>query len=116
MNKTENKEVTSSCLRYICPDNWNNQKKMANPIDAEEIVEAIKNGKVVEIINAVIEGPFILKYTNVDENVTIQGTSIRGQVDWSYAAFKQMLKLENSTFETDATFTGITVEKRYFAG
>ena len=114
MNETENKEVTPSLLRYICPDNWSDQKKVANPIDAEEIVEAIKDGKVVEIINAVIEGPFILKYTNVEENITIQRTRIRGQVDWSYSAFKQMLKLENSTFETDATFTGIIVEKDIF--
>ncbi|MCK4937787.1 MAG: pentapeptide repeat-containing protein [Methanosarcinales archaeon] len=114
MNEIENKEVTHSLLRYICPDDWSEQKKVANPIDAEEIVEAIKDGKTVEIINAMIEGPFILKYINAEGKITIQRTKFRGQVDWSYAAFKQVLNLENSTFETDATFTGITVEKDIF--
>ncbi len=114
MDETEYKKETPFLLEYIYPDDWSAEKKEERPIDAEEIVEAIKNGKVVEIINAVIEGPFILKYTNVEENITIQRTMIRGQVDWSYAAFKQMLNLENSTFETDVTFTGITVEKDIF--
>jgi len=114
MNEIENKEVTHSLLRYICPDDWSDQKKEANPIDAEEIVEAIEDGKTVEIINAVIEGAFMLKHINIDGKITIQRTKIRGQVDWSYAAFKQVLNLENSIFEIDATFIGIMVEKDIF--
>jgi len=114
MNETKKKEVTPSLLRYICPDNWSDQKKVANPIDAEEIVEAIKDGKVVEIINAVIEGPFILKSVNVESEVSIQRTKIRGPLDWSYATFKRVLNFENSIFEADATFKAITVEKDIF--
>ena len=108
------KEVTSTSLKYICPDNSSETEKEANPITAEEIVDAIKSGKNIEIINAVIEGAFILKHINIDGKITIQRTKIKGQVDWSYAAFKQVLNLENSTFETDATFTGIMVEKDIF--
>lgn len=114
MNETENKEVTPSLLRYICPDYWSDQKKVANPIDAEEIVEAIKDGKEVEIINAVIEGPFILRSVNVESEVSIQRTKIRGSLDWSYSTFKRVLNFENSIFETDATFKAVTVEKDIF--
>jgi uncharacterized protein YjbI with pentapeptide repeats len=110
----EKKEVTSHILRYILPDDYSEAEKEAQPIDAEEIVEAIKDGKAVEIINAVIEGHFILNSVNVKSNVTIQRTKIRGSVDWSYAAFKQVLHLENSIFETDATFTATTIDKDIF--
>jgi hypothetical protein len=114
MNETKNKEVTPSLLKYVCPDNWSDQKKEANPIDAEEIVEAIKDGKEVEIINAVIEGSFILRSLNVESEVSIQRTKIKGPLDWSYATFKRVLNFENSIFETDATFKAVTVEKDMF--
>ncbi|KKG17064.1 hypothetical protein EO98_18460 [Methanosarcina sp. 2.H.T.1A.6] len=111
MNETANKEVTPSLLRYIYPDDWDYKKKEENPIDAEEIVEAIKNGKEVEIINAVIEGPFILKSVNVESKVSIQQTKIRGPLDCSYSTFKKVLSFENSIFETDATFISVLVNK-----
>jgi len=104
------KEETSKSLKYILPDNCSETEKEANPIAAEEIVEAIKCGNNIEIINRVIEGPFILKHINVEGKITIQKTNIKCQVDWSYATFKQVLNLENSTFKKDATFTGIIVE------
>jgi hypothetical protein len=64
----------------------------------------------------VIEGPFILKSVNVEGEITINNTTIKGQIDWSYATFKRVLNLENSIFEfeTDATFTAVTVEKDIF--
>ena len=114
MSEEEKKEVTPSVLRYILPDDWSEEKKEANPITAEEVVEAIKDGKKVEIINAVIEGPLILKSVNVEGEVTIQRTKIRGPIDWSYATFKRVLNLEDSIFETDATFTAVTIEKDIF--
>jgi len=117
MSKEVIKEVTSSVLKYILPDTWSDAKKEANPIAAERVVEAIKDGKKVEIKNAVIDGPFILKSVNVEGEVTIQRTKIRGPIDWSYATFKRVLNLGNSifeTFETDATFTAVTVEKDIF--
>jgi len=108
------KEVTSSVLKYKLPDTWSKAKKENNPITAEDVVEAIKDGKDVEIKNAVIEGPFILKSVNVEGEVTIQRTTIRGPIDWSYATFKRVLNLKNSIFETDATFIAVTVEKDIF--
>ena len=108
------KEVTASVLKYILPDDWSEEKKEANPIAAKKVVEAINDGKNVEIINAVIDGPLKLKSLNVEGEVTIQRTKIRGPIDWSYAAFKRVLNLENSIFETDVTFTTVTVEKDIF--
>jgi hypothetical protein len=57
-------------------------------------IEAIKAGKDVEIKNAVIEGPFILKSVNAEGEVTIKNTTIRDPIDWSYATFKRVLNLE----------------------
>ena len=101
-------------MKYICPDDWSDEKKEANPIDAEEIVEAIKGGKKVEIINAVIKGTFILKSVNVEGEITIQRAIIKGSLDWSYSTFERVLNLENSIFETDATFASVKLEKDIF--
>jgi hypothetical protein len=114
MCEEEIKKLTDPVLKYILPDTCSDAEKDANPITAEEIVDAIKAGKDVEIINAVITGPFILKSINVEGEVTIQRTKIRDPIDWSYAAFKRVLNLENSIFETDVTFTTVTVEKDIF--
>ena len=114
MDETENKEVTPFLLKYICPDDWSAEKKEERPIDAEEIIEAITDGKKVEIINAVIKGAFILKSVNVEGEITIQRTTIRGPLDWSYSTFKRVLNLVNSTFETDATFASVKLEKDIF--
>jgi hypothetical protein len=77
-------DVTDSVFKYILPDTWSEEKKEANPITAEEVVKAIKAGKDVEIINAVIEDPLILTSINAEGKVTIQRTKIRGPIDWSY--------------------------------
>ena len=114
MDETENKKVTPFLLKYICPDDWSAEKKEERPIDAEEIIEAITDGKKVEIINAVIKGAFILKSVNVEGEITIQRTTIRGPLDWSYSTFKRVLNLVNSTFETDATFASVKLEKDIF--
>jgi len=114
MDEKENKEVNPFLLKYICPDNWSAEKKEERPIDAEEIVEAIKDGKKVEIINAVIKGAFILKSVNVEGEITIQRTTIKGPLDWSYSTFKRVLNLENSIFETDVTFASVKLEKDIF--
>ncbi|TFH40979.1 MAG: hypothetical protein E4G94_08660, partial [ANME-2 cluster archaeon] len=60
------KEATPHVLRYIVPKEWSKAKKGANPIAAQEVEEAIKSGKDVEIINAVIDGPINLKSTIVE--------------------------------------------------
>lgn len=108
------KEVTPLVLKYVVPDGWDEAEKEKNPIYAKEVVEAVKGGKRIEIINAVIEGPFILKSLNAENEITIQRTKIRGTIDWSYATFKRVLNLENSIFEADAIFKGITAEKDIF--
>ena len=108
------KEVTDFLLRYIYPDDWTDDKKEGHPIDVEEIIEAIKDGKKVEIINAVIEGDFILKSVNVEGEITIQGTKIKGSLDWSYSTFKRVVNLKHSIFETDATFASVKLEKDIF--
>lgn len=113
MSEKEKKEVTCFVLRYILPDDWSEEEKEKNPISAEEVVEAIKCGKKVEIINAVIEGPFILKSVNAEDEITIQRTKIRGPIDLSYSTFRRVLNLENSIFETDAIFTAIILEQNF---
>ena len=107
-------EVNGYLLRYICPDDWSVEQKEENSIDARKIVEAINAGKTIEIINAVIKGPFILRSANVESEITIKRTKIKGPLDWSYSTFKQVLNLEGSIFETDAIFTAITIEKDAF--
>ncbi len=114
MSKDEIIKETSLYLGYILPDDWSEEKKEAKPIVAEKVVEAIKSGKKVEIVNAVIEGSLILKSSIVDSEVTIQRTKIRGPVDWSYTIFKQVLSTVNSIFESDAIFTEAIVEKDIF--
>lgn len=108
------KESTPLVLRYILPNNWSEKKKSENPIAGEDVVEAIKKKKAIEIINAVIDGPFILKNLNVEVEVKIQQTKIRGPIDFSYAIFKKVLNFNNSIFETNATFLAVTVEKDIF--
>jgi len=107
-------ETTPFVLRYILPDEWSEEERDADPISAEDVVEAIKGGKSIEIVNAVIEGPFKLKSVTVEGEVTIRRTKIRGHVDWSYATFKQVLSLKNSLFKTDAIFTAAAFEKDIF--
>lgn len=114
MNEEEKNEETPVFLRYILPDDWSEKEKEAKPIAAKKVVDAIKSGKKVEIINAVIEGPLILKSSIVNSEVTIQRTKIRGTVDCSYATFKQVLSIMNSIFENDAIFTEAVVEKDIF--
>ena len=108
------KDVTHKLLRYILPDDCNDEDKEANAIAAEEVVEAIKDGKVVEIINAVIEGTLMLKSVIVEGEVTIEWTKVKGSVDCSYATFRQVLSLKHSTFETDVNFTAAIVDKDIF--
>jgi hypothetical protein len=107
------KEV-NSVFKYILPDTCSDAEKKKKSITAEEVVKAIKAGKDVEIKNAVITDPFILKSVNVEGEITIKNTKIKGPIDWSYATFKRVLNLENSIFETDATFTAVKAEKDIF--
>jgi hypothetical protein len=114
MSAEKTREITPSLFRYTCPDDWSDEKKEENHIDAKEIEEAIKGGKIVEIINAVIDGQFILRDINVESEITIERTTIRGFVDWSYSTFKRVLSLENSIFKNDAIFTETILEKDIF--
>lgn len=114
MSDKVKKEITPTCFRYVLPYAYTEAEKEANPIAAEEIVEAIKDGKAVEIINAVIDGPFVLKSVTVKGEVYIKQTTIKDYVDWSYADFKQLMSLENSIFESDAIFTAAKVQKDIF--
>lgn len=107
-------EITSLILKYVLPDNCSDKDKEANPIAAEEVVEAIKAGKSVEIVNAVIEGSFNLESVVVKGKITIARTKFKGTVDCSYATFKKVLSLKGSTFEADAKFRASTVEKDIF--
>ena len=107
-------ETTPLSLRYIIPDDWSEEEKEANPIAAKKVVDAIKSGKKVEIINAVIEGPLILRSIVVDGEVSIQRTKIKSSLDWSYAVFKQVVSLESSIFESDAIFIEGSIEKDLF--
>ncbi len=111
MSDQMNKDLV---LRYVLPDNWSETEKEAKPITAKEIIEAIKNGKKVEIINAAIDGQFILRDINVESEITIERTKIKDIVDWSYSTFKGVLNLKNSIFENDAIFTETVLEKDIF--
>lgn len=114
MSEIDKKEITPTLLRYVLPDDCSDEYKEANAIAAKEVIEAIKDGKDVEIKNVVIEGLLILKSKIIDSEITIERTKIKGQVDYSYATFKQVLSFKNSTFETDANFTAATAEKDIF--
>jgi len=108
------KEITPLLLSYVLPDDCSEAEQEANPITAEEVVEAIKGGKAVEIKNALIEGVFNLKSVLVEGEITLERTKIRGAVDWSYATFKKVLTLTGSTFENDARLTAVAAEKDIF--
>ncbi len=114
MSEIGKKEITPTLLRYVLPDDCNDEYKEANAIAAKEVIEAIKDGKDVEIKNVVIEGLLILKSKSIDSEITIERTKIKGHVDYSYVTFKQVLSFKNSAFETDANFIAATAEKDIF--
>ena len=108
------KEIKADLLKYILPNKCSEKEKNANPISAEEVVEALRSGKAVEIINAIIKGPLIIKSMIIEGKVTIEQTNIKGFVDCSYTMFKKVLSLKHSTFENDANFNAVTIEKDFF--
>ncbi len=114
MSGKEKTEITSKLFKHVLPDECNEAEKEAKTIPAEEVVEAVKSGKAVEIINAVIEGSLIFKSLIIEGEITIQRTKVVGHVDCSYATFKQVLNLESSIFESDVIFTAATLEKDIF--
>jgi len=114
MNDKNRKEVTPQLLKYILQDDCSQEEKDATPIAAEEVVEAIKQGKKVEVINAVIDGPFTLRSTTIENEVTIKSTKFRETVDCSYSTFNQVVDFSESEFEADAIFTMAMVNKDIF--
>ncbi len=80
-------------------------------IPSQEIIDAIRAGKAVDIENAVIRGPFILQSVSVEKDISIKKTKITDRVDWSYANFKGRVTLEGDIFEKEAVFQGATFER-----
>lgn len=111
MSEATKKEITAPVFRRLFPSISIQEQRDAHPISAQEVVEAIKGGMRVEIENAVIEGPFMLRSVAVEAEVTIKGTLIKGPVDWSFAIFKQVVNLKNSTFAKTADFRSIRFER-----
>ncbi len=105
------KEITDDLFKYVLRDDSSEEERKGNPIAAQEVVNAIKAGKSVEIKNAVIEGALDLESEVIEGKITVQRTQIKGPVDCSYAEFKQVVNFHSSTFESDVNFTGATVEK-----
>ncbi|MFH1336442.1 MAG: pentapeptide repeat-containing protein [Candidatus Zixiibacteriota bacterium] len=105
------KEITECCYRYILPKISSEEEQVVEPIPAQEVIQAIKSGKSIEIINAVIEGPLNLESLVVNGKIKIQGTKIKGQLDCSYAEFKQVLDFHSTTFHSEVKFTGATIAK-----
>ena len=97
------KEVTPNFLRYILHNDCSRNQKDANPISAVEVVEAINQGKKVEIINAVIDGPFTLRSVTVESEISIQQSEFRGIIDCSYATFNEVVSLPPSSSPPEAT-------------
>ena len=114
MNDEKRKEVTPRLLRYILQDDLSQEEKDVKSIAAEEITEAINQGKKVEIVNAVIDGPFTLRSTTIESEVTIERTKFRDIVDCSYAVYNQVVSFSESVFEADTVFTMATVHKDIF--
>lgn len=104
-------EVTEHLYKYVLPKDCTEQEKQANTIPADVIVQSIKRGKSVEIVNAMIDGVLQLDSVIVEGRITIQRTKVKGRVDCSYAQFIQLLRLDNCTFESDVDFTAATVKK-----
>ena len=51
---------TADLLKFELPGDASQAEKEANQLMADDVVEAIKNGKSIEISNAIISGPFYL--------------------------------------------------------
>jgi hypothetical protein len=79
------KEITDHLLKYFLPDDSRDTEKKSNPITAEEVAEevmnAIKRGKAVEIKSAIIKGRFILKGVTDEGDVSIQRTKFTDAID-----------------------------------
>ncbi len=105
------KEITDDLFKYVLPDDATDEQKKVNPIAAKEIVEALKAGKAIEIINAVIIGTINLESIFIKGKVIIKNTKIKDPVDSSYAEFKKVLNFENSTFESNVIFKSATLDK-----
>jgi hypothetical protein len=105
------REITEHCYRYILPKVSPEEEQEVEPIPAQEVIQAVKTGKSIEIINAVIEGPLTLESIAVTGKIAIKGTRIKGRFDFSYAECKQVLDFHSTTFLSEVNFTGATITK-----
>ncbi len=90
-------------LEYRFPED---RPETERTIAAQEIANAIRAGKAVNIEHAVIRGPFILRSVSVKGEISIKRTRFTDKVDWSYANFKEGVTLEGDIFEKEAVFQG----------
>jgi hypothetical protein len=107
-------EAPLSPLTYRLPASMSAEEREQHAIWAEDVVHALKAGRVVEIENAVIHGPFILRSASTEGTLSIKRTKITDIVDWSYATVKGVLTFEDVTFEKEKTFAAVTIEKDIF--
>jgi len=108
------KESLPTVLKYHLPVSCSAKEREQHPLSAKEVTASVKSGKAIDIDNAVVEGPVILRSASAAEEISIKRTKVNGPVDWSYATFKGVVRLQGTTFERDADFRGAIIEKDIF--
>jgi uncharacterized protein YjbI with pentapeptide repeats len=79
-------------------------------VHADWIVQAVNKGKLVDVANAVIQGPLNLKYTLIKNELRVKESRFLEEVDLSYATAQRSLKFSGTTFCKAACFLRTTVE------
>lgn len=117
----KNKLCSGDLIEFTLPPDSSKESesdRAARTIEAKLLVDLAQtvNGKVaipIRISNAIIKGALSLKYVVFDAEVAITGSEFDGEVDLSFATFKQLATFEGSCFHEQVNFRAAHAES-YF--
>ena len=72
-------------MKFELPDDAPEDLRLQQAIPAVLVADAMRNGKDIEVKNAVISGDLILVADAVTGRVSIKKTKFLGSVDWTYS-------------------------------
>ncbi|MDA2912927.1 pentapeptide repeat-containing protein [Acidobacteriia bacterium AH_259_A11_L15] len=81
----------------------------ARTLPAHWIADAARQGKRIDIKNAIISGPLNLQYCTFQEEFSLVSCDILHPADFSYSTFQRNLILSSTTFQQGADFTSATL-------
>jgi hypothetical protein len=77
------REETDALFEFHLPDNWSEDQKRAHSLPADQVAEAARAGKDLDIRNAIITGRLNLRYAEVAGEVSLRNCTLKGDADFS---------------------------------